>query len=488
MYKKLFSETLIYGMGAILPRLIIFVLNPLYNIYLLNSEYSKFSQLYAAISFLNVFLTFGFETAFFRFAPEKNMYQKVLSTSFLFMLSTSSIFLITLYTFLDPIAEFAGYKNYEKYLAWFGWIAFFDTVCVIPFAVLRFKGKPMVYSGIRIIQTLLQALLTYVLFALISEEWLESIHFTDKLSYPFLANLFVSILGVILLFGVIKDIKFKFDFPLFKRMFKYGYPIMLAGFAFIINENFDKLIHRVFAIDAITEDGEALPVLLSEGDAGSYAACYKLAMIMTMFVTAYRMGVEPFFFKVSKNSDSKQTYANILFVFSVICNILVLGILANLSWITKIFVPNKSFHSAMDIVPIILVANLFYGVYYNLSTWYKVTDKTYVGTVVSCIGGVITILMNILLIPKYGFMVSAWATLIAYGAMMVISYFWGQRSYKIPYQTGKIVFYMVIAITLSYVNYYVLHSDLIIGNLLLISYIALLFFAEKSSIKKLIRK
>ena len=473
MYKKLFSETLIYGMGAILPRLIIFVLNPLYNIYLLNSDYSKFSQLYAAISFLNVFLTFGFETAFFRFAPETGMYQKVLNTAFLFMLSTSSIFLIFLYAFLDPIAEFAGYQNYEKYLAWFGWIAFFDTLCVIPFAVLRFKGKPLKYSGIRIIQTLLQALVTFTLFALVPVDFLESINFTDKLSYPFLANLFVSILGVFLLFGVIKEIRFKFDFPLFKRMFKYGYPIMLAGFAFIINENFDKLIHRFY---------------ISEEDAGSYSACYKLAMIMTMFVTAYRMGVEPFFFKVSKNSDSKKTYANILFVFSVICNLLVLGILANLSWITKLFVPNKTYHIAMDIVPIILVANLFYGIYFNLSTWYKVTDKTYVGTVVSSVGGLITILMNLFLLQKYGFMVSAWATLIAYGTMMVISYFWGQHSYKIPYQTGKIVLYMVIAITLACVNYYVFDSNLIIGNLLLISYIALLFFAEKSMIKKLIKK
>lgn len=473
MYKKLFSETLIYGMGAILPRLIIFVLNPLYNIYLLNSEYSKFSQLYAAISFLNVFLTFGFETAFFRFAPEKGMYQKVLNTAFLFMLVTSSLFLVVLYTFLEPLAEFAGYQNYEKYLVWFGWIAFFDTICVIPFAVLRFKGKPIQYSGIRVVQTLFQALMTYALFALVSPELLASINFSDKLSYPFLANLFASVIGLFLLVRVIKEIRFKPDFDLFKRMFKYGYPIMLAGFAFILNENFDKLIHRFY---------------ISEEAAGSYSGCYKLAMIMTMFVTAYRMGVEPFFFKVSKNEDSKQTYANILFAFSIICNLLVLGILANLSWITKLFVPNKTYHIAMDIVPIILVANLFYGLYYNLSTWYKVTDKTYVGTIVSSIGGLITILMNVFLIKEYGFMISAWATLIAYATMMVISYFWGQRSYKIPYQTGKIILYMSIAILLSCINFYVLDSNLLIGNLLLISYIAFLIFAEKSLLKKLIRK
>lgn len=473
MYKKLLNETLIYGMGAILPRLIIFVLNPFYNIYLLNTEYSKFSQLYAAISFLNVFLTFGFETAFFRYAPEKNMYQKVLNTSFWFMCSNAIIFLILLYIFIDPIATFSGYEDSKQYLIWFGWIAFFDTICVIPFAVLRFKGRPILYSGIRVLQTVVQAILTLAFFAFVSPQILESINITEKLSIPFLANLIASILGVVMLFKVIKQVRFNFDLSLFKKMFHYGYPIMLAGLAFIINENFDKLIHRFY---------------ISEEDAGSYSGCYKLAMIMTMFVTAYRMGVEPFLFKVAKNEDSKKTYADILFIFSVICNLVVLGILANLNWITKIFVPNESYHIAMDIVPIILVANLFYGIYYNLSTWYKITDKTYVGTIVSSIGGLITILMNIFLIKEYGFMISAWATLIAYGTMMIISYIWGQNAYRIPYQTGKIVLYMAIAIVMACVNYYVLDSNLIIGNLLLISYIALLFIAEKSTIKQLIRK
>ena len=467
------NETLIYGLGAILPRLIIFVLNPLYNIYLENTEYSKFSQLYAAISFLNVFLTFGFETAFFRYAPEKNLYQKVLNTSFWFMFASSSIFLLSLYLFLDPIAAFAGYENEKQYLVWFGWIAFFDTLCVIPFAVLRFKGRPIFYSGIRIIQTTIQALLTFAFFAIVSPKVLEAIHINNKLSIPFLANLLASVLGLILLGNVLRDVRFSFDKALFKKMFHYGYPIMLAGFAFILNENFDKLIHRFY---------------ISEAEAGSYSGCYKLAMIMTMFVTAYRMGIEPFLFKVAKNEDSRKTYADILFFFSVICNLVVLGILANLSWITKIFVPNKSYHMAMDIVPIILVANLFYGIYYNLSTWYKVTDKTYVGTIVSSIGGLITILMNVLLIKEFGFMISAWATLVAYGSMMVISYIWGQKSYKIPYKTGKIVGYMILAIGLACINYYLLDSNLIIGNLLLISYIAFLFIAEKSTIKQLIRK
>lgn len=474
MYKKLFSDTVIYGLGAILPRLIIFALTPIYIDHLENTEFAKFSQLYSAIAFLNVILTFGFETAFFRYASEKDLYKKVLNTSFWFMFGNAAIFLILLYIFQIPIAEFADYKDHPDYLLWFGWIAFFDTICVIPFAVLRFKGRPIMYSGIRIVQNVVQVILTLFLFLYASPSFLaNNLGLEEKVTYPFFANFVAAFLGVLLLFNVLKDIRFKFDFPLFKKMFYYGYPIMLAGLAFMLNENLDKLIQRN---------------IISEADAGSYSGCYKLAMIMTLFVTAYRMGIEPFLFKIAKNEDSKQTYADILFYFSLICNIIILGILANLSWITNIFVPNMSYRTAMDIVPIILAANLFYALYYNLSTWYKVTDQTYVGTVISLIGGAITILMNVFLLKEYGFMVSAWATFIAYATMMIISYVWGQKKYKIPYKTSTIIGYMLIAIGLSFLQYYVFDSNLVIGNLLLIAYLGFLFFTQKSTIKLLLKK
>lgn len=473
LYKKLFSETIIYGIGSILPRLIMFALNPFIIGKTAETDFSIFGQLYAAVSFLNVILTFGFETAFFRYATEEGLYQKVLNTAFWFMTATSSLMMILLYVFLQPLADFANYTENPEYLLWFGWIAFFDTICVIPFAVLRFKNKPIYYSAIKVFQNVFQALLTIFLLYYISTDFMVDLGFTNTISYPFISNLIASILGVILLLGVVKQVQLKFDSGLFKKMFLYGYPIMIAGLGFILNENFDKLVQRQ---------------LIDEADAGSYAACYKIATLMTLFVTAYRMGIEPFFFKVAKDKDAKQMYANILFFFSLICNVVILGILANIDLIKQIFIPKSSFWIALDIVPIILIANLFYGIYYNLSTWYKVTDRTNVGTRISLIGGAITVVLNLMLLPTYGFMVSAWATLLAYGTMMVISYVWGQKAYKIPYQTGKIVLYMAIAIVMACVNYYVLDSNLIIGNLLLISYIALLFIAEKSTIKQLIRK
>ena len=178
-------------------------------------------------------------------------------------------------------------------------------------------------------------------------------------------------------------------------------------------------------------------------------------------------------------------YANILFFFSIICNIVILGILANIDWIKQLFIIKSSYWIALDIVPIILIANLFFGIYYNLSTWYKVIDRTNIGTIISLIGGAITIILNILLLPKYGFMVSAWTTLIAYGVMMVISYIWGQKVYPIPYKVNKILLYMGIAIALGWTNYFVLDSNLIIGNLILIVYIAFIALAERNTLKKL---
>ena len=470
MYKKLFSETLIYGIGSILPRLIMFALNPFIIGKTTEGDYSIFGQLYAAVSFLNVILTFGFETAFFRYATEEGLYQKVLNTAFWFMTISSSAMMVLLYVFLEPLANFTDYATHPEYLLWFGWIAFFDTICVIPFAVLRFKNRPVFYSAIKVFQNVFQAVLTVVLLYYVSTDFMVDLGFDNTISYPFISNLIASILGLVLLVGVIKHVQFKFDKPLFKTMFLYGYPIMIAGLGYILNENFDKLVQRN---------------LIDEDSAGSYAACYKLATLMTLFVTAYRMGIEPFFFKVAKKGDAKQTYANILFFFSIICNIVILAILANIDWIKKIFITKPSFWIALDIVPIILIANLFFGIYYNLSTWYKVTDRTNIGTIISLVGGAITIILNLILLPKYGFMVSAWTTLLAYGVMMVISYIWGQKVYPIPYKVNKILLYMGIAIALACTNYYVLDSNLLIGNLILIVYIAFIAFAEKNTFKKL---
>src|SRR5690606_37733574 len=219
-----------------------------------------------------------------------------------------------------------------------------------------------------------------------------------------------------------------------------------------------------------------------ESEAGAYAGCYKIATLMILMVTAYRMGVEPFFFKKAQEEDARKTYADIMLYFVIFCGFAVVALLGNLSWVKKIILPNAEYWVALKIVPIIVIANYFFGIYYNLSTWYKVTDKTYVGTIVSWVGAGLTIALNLLLIPIIGFMASAWATLVAYGVMMVISYFWGQKSYKIPYKSRKILLYMILSVGLGLLAYYLWDNNFWIGNLCLLIYVGIAIFIEKSSL------
>src|SRR5690606_27795181 len=287
--------------------------------------------------------------------------------------------------------------------------------------------------------------------------------------YPFFANVIAAFSGIVLLSPIITKVRIYFNWELFKKMFHYAYPIMLAGLAFTVNENLDNLILRD---------------MIDEAEAGAYAGCYKIATLMILMVTAYRMGVEPFFFKQAQETDARKTYANVMLYFVIFCGLAVVGLMANLDWIKKLLIRDEDYWVALQIVPIVAIANFFFGIYYNLSTWYKVTDKTYVGTIISWVGAGLTIAFNIIFIPIIGFMASAWATLLAYATMMVVSYFWGQKYYKIPYKTRKIAIYMAMSVGFSVMNYYFFNSSIIIGNILLLIYIAVAIFIEKSSLDR----
>lgn len=467
MYKKLLSETVIYGIGSILPRLINFALMPLYAHHIDSAEFSKFAQLYSLVAFVNIFLTFGFETAYFRFSADKNLSGKVFHTSFWFVFANALVFLVGMHIFNVPIAHLFDYQQYPEYLNYFAWIAFFDAICMVPFAFLRFTNKPIKYSAIKVFQGVFQTLIILAFFYLVPTSFLESIGLEEKVSYPFVANVIAAFSGVLLLSPILKQLRIYFNWDLFKKMFKYAYPVMLAGLAFTVNENLDNLLLRD---------------MVDESEAGAYAGCYKIATLMILMVTAYRMGVEPFFFKKAQEEDARKTYADIMLYFVIFCGFAVVALLANLSWVKKIILPNAEYWVALKIVPIIVIANFFFGIYYNLSTWYKVTDKTYVGTIVSWVGAGLTIALNLLLIPIIGFMASAWATLVAYGVMMVISYFWGQKSYKIPYKSRKILFYMILSVGLGLLAYCLWDNNFWIGNLCLLIYVGIAIFIEKSSL------
>lgn len=460
-------------MGSILPRVITFILNPFFIYFINTEEFAKFTNLYAWVSFVNIVLSFGFETSFFRYSAEEKNRDNAFYTSFWFLTGLATIFLVSVLLFLQPISNAIGYGEFPEYVKWFAWIAFFDAIIVIPLAWLRFHNKPIKYSAIRITQILVQTLVVLSLFLFVPKSTSLKFGMETEVSYTFVSNVIGSLVGVLLLIPIFMKVKFQFSGELFKKMLGYSYPIMFAGLAFMVNENFDKLVQKG---------------LISANDAGAYGGCYKLAALMTLFVTAYRMGVEPFFFKKMHDENAKQSYAEVTEFFSLFASIAALGIIANVSWLKTVFVPDKSFWVAIDIVPVIVIANLFFGIYYNLSTWYKVTDRTRVGTYISWTGAIITIVLNLVLLPKYGLMVSAWTTLAAYGFMMILSYFLGQKYYPIPYKTKKISFYIFVLIVFSFVSYWVFNSNVWIGNILFLIFAGMIAYSEKKLLLSIVKK
>ncbi|MDO5616321.1 MAG: oligosaccharide flippase family protein [Cruoricaptor ignavus] len=470
--KKLLSETIIYGIGAILPRVITFLLNPLYIHYIDKEAFAIFTNLYAWIAYVNIILTFGFETSFFRFSTDDKNRQKVFNTSFWFIFGLAFSFLMMVLLFSNPLSILMKYSDYPEFLRWCAWIAFLDAVCVIPFAWLRFNNRPIKYSVIRVASIIVQSMVVIALFGFIPRETSAELGLKDDVSFPFISNLIASLVTLILLFPIIAKVRFQFSKELFPKMLKYSYPIMFAGLAFMINENFDKLIQYYY---------------IPKGDAGAYGGCYKLAVIMTLFVTAYRMGVEPFFFKQMNNANAKETYAKITEFFTLFASVAAMGIIANISWLKSLFITDSSYWSAIDIVPVIVIANLCFGVYYNLSTWYKVTDRTQYGTLISAIGAGITIILHLVFLKKYGFMVSAWATLLSYFTMMILSYFLGQKYYPIPYNIRKISLVMVVLVAFSILSYQTFGANFWIGNFLLIIFTLFVLYLEKDFLLRKIK-
>lgn len=465
--KKLLGETIIYGIGAILPRVITFLLNPFYIHFISAESFAVFTNLYAWIAYINIILTFGFETSFFRFSADENEREKTFNTSFWFVFGVAATFLLMVVVFNNPIAILMQYGNHPEFILWLAIIAFLDAICMIPFAWLRFHNKPIVYSAIRVSSILVQTLVVVALFLFIPKDTSLKLGLKDQVAYPFISNLLGSLAALLMLLPVISKVKFQFSKSLFIKMLKYSWPIMIAGFAFQINENWDKLV-QIYTIP--------------QAEAGAYGGCYKLAVLMTLFVTAYRMGIEPFFFKQMNNENAKLTYAKVTEYFTLFASVAALGIIANLEWLKRLFITDSSFWIAIDIVPIIVIANLFFGIYYNLSTWYKVTDKTYYGLIISWLGAAITIGLHFLFLKTYGFMVSAWVTFVAYFIMMLLSYFLGQKHYPIPYKVKKLSIFLILLMAFSYLSVKVLNSNIIWSNVLLVLYLMLIVYSERTLI------
>ena len=470
--KKFFKDTIIYGLATVLPRLMNFVLVPLHTDTLDTASYSDNTYFYVYAAFFNVLLTYGMETAFFRFFSKSEEKQNVFSTAFISLIVTTVLFLIVVVLFNEQLAALVNLN--QTYFNLLIGVLVLDTLVVIPFAYLRATGRPIRFTAIKLSNITIYVLLNFLFLWAIPKFGIAFPGYdnTDLVKYIFIANLVASTVTLLLLSPYFFKTKFQFSKTIFKQLISYSWPIMVAGLAYVINENFDKWL---------------LPSMLGKDINGAYSGCYKIAVFMTIFIQAFRLGAEPFFFNHAKEKNAKRTYATIMKYFVIFGSLMLVFIMAYLDLIKELIVRDESYWVAIDIVPIVLLANLCLGIYFNLAIWYKLTDKTRYGMYLSIIGAVITIAFNYIMIPKIGFIASAWATLAAYGIMMILSYVLGQKHYKVPYNVKRIVSYLVLAIVFSIItlnpktNYY-------LNSVLVLLFLAIVFLSEKKELKQLLKR
>jgi O-antigen/teichoic acid export membrane protein len=484
--KKLFSETAIYGLPSILGRFLNYLLTPLYTYHLLPSEYGVVTEMYAYASFLGVLLTYGMETAFFRFFNSEEHKTKVYSTAMVSLLCSTVIFIILAFLFQWPLAALLANKggltmvnNYAIYLCWFAIIVAIDAITAIPFARLRAENKALKFAVVRLVN--LSTNIFFNLFFILGVPFLIRHHIASEIllpisqvplvSYIFISNLLSSGLTLLLLLPESRFSAKLADAELLRKMLRYGLPILVMGLAGMVNDTFDRILLKWLL---------PLSPERTMHEIGVYGACYKLSIIMTICIQAFRFAAEPFFFARYKEKGSEQVYAEVMKFFVLGCSLVFLITMLYLDLI-KFFIgsANSSFLEGLAVVPILLLANMCLGIYYNLSIWFKLTDRTTSGALISIFGAVLTLGLNMLLIPTLGYMGSAYTTLICYASMMVISFFWGRKYFPIPYQLGKIAFFLLSALVVFGLSKQIENDNLMhkigINTALLLVYILLAY-------------
>ncbi len=449
LLKKLAGETAIYGLSSIVGRVLNYFLVPLYTSLFVKEEYGIVTQLYATVAFLMVIFIYRMDTAFFRFGTEKEGREKVYSTTFWSVAFSAILFSSLILLFAEPIADwYALPVEGTSYIRIFGLVLAYDTLSEIPLAKLRLESRPLRFATIRLVGIGLNMALN--LFFLLGCPWLmENGYGGDFLrsiynpfwgiKYIFISNLIASLAVLLLLLPEIRQVNWQFSIEQWKTMAIYAAPLVLASLAGIVNEMIDReLLVRYLPYDIETNRGEQ----------GVYSACYKLAMMMSLFTQAFRYAAEPFFFANAKNKDARQLYADVTKYFTIAGAIAFLSITFYIDILKKYFLLNEQYWAGLGIVPILLMANLFLGLYYNVSIWYKLTDQTSKGGWIALGGAVITIVLNLWWIPTIGYFGSAWATLVCYFSMTLACWLWGKKYYPIPYDLPRIGFYILFPLLL----------------------------------------
>jgi len=484
LFKKLFQQTFIYGLATVLPRALAIVLVPLYTAVLEPSDFGVYATLMSYLILGNVLLSYGMETAFFRFIHKDISKKKIVQSTALTSLTISTLLFLA-FTLIarESLAQFLDFKT--EYITYGLLILALDALAILPFVWFRANEKPMKYAIIKIANVCINLGFNLFFFLVLPKLvvsnpdsfWSSIYSEENKVVYIFISNLIASGFTLLILLPRYIHIGFGFDSTIWKKMLKYALPVLIAGIAFSINEAFDKILLKYL-----------LPADIAESEVGVYAACYKLGVFMTLFGTAFRLGIEPFFFKHASAEKAKDTYATITMYFAIFGSIILLFVIVYIDFFKELLISDSDYWVALSIVPIILLANLCLGIYHNLSVWYKVTDRTKFGAYISITGAIITLALNFALIPIMSYMGSAIATLAAYGTMMLLSYFFGRKYYAVPYNLKKIGGYLGLAIGFSALAFYVFERNMLIGTALLLVFLLLTFISEKNELKRILKR
>lgn len=443
--KRLAGQTAVYGLSSIVGRLLNYLLVPLYTNYFLTHEFGVLVEMYSYVVFLIVLLTYGMETAFFRFSQlQKDNGKTVFSTTLISVFATSLLFIIFTSFYSDELAAIIRYPDNPEYVLWFGIIIGLDALVAIPFARLRAENKPILFAIIKLtgIGINIMFVLFFIVFCpwVITSDWVVIADFVKTfynpeigVGYVFISNLIASSATALILLPVMLRTKLRFSFSLWRVMLIYALPLMLAGMAGVVNEAIDRLMLKYM-----------LPEEIAMSHLGIYGAAYKVSILMVLFIQAFRFAAEPFFFAEYEKSNAREIFARVMKIFVIICMTIFLGIMLFMD-VVQYFI-GRDFRVGLEIVPVLLVAHVFLGIYFNLSIWYKLTGKTQYGAWITLIGAFITVSLNLILIPVWGYHGAAWVHLVCYTTMAVVSYFWGQRHFPVPYDVAKVLLIIMFGV------------------------------------------
>ena len=487
--KQLAGQTAIYGLSSVIARVLNFLLVPFYTrVFTDPAEYGVVNELYAYFAFLIIILTYGMETAFFRFSSKHKNSDVVFSTSLISLFSTSGLFIILILVFYPFLASIIGYEQNRTFILLLGLVLAFDAMVAIPFARLRYMNKALNFALIKLfnicVNIFFNLLFLFIIPFMLKEGYniylLERIYNEDfRVGYVFVSNLLASIFTLGWFLKDIAGARLKFSARLLKSMLHYSFPLLVAGLAGTVNEVIDRIMLK-FRLPAEIEALEQI---------GIYGANVKIAVFMTLFIQMFRYASEPFFFSQEKNKGSTGLYARVLEYFTIAGVIIFLVISLYLDIFKHII--GSDYHEGVRVVPVILMGNLMLGIYFNLSVWYKLKELTIFGAIFASIGAVVTIGINYFFIPVYGYMASAWGHLLSYSIMVIISYLIGRHYYPVPYNVKKILFYIFLGIGLYILSgMWQMDNDLFrfsLNTLLFLIFAIVVIIRERSIVKEIIK-